>query len=309
MKISIVIPCYRSENTIPIVVHSLQDTFENRPEYEYEIILVNDSSPDNVWGKIETLCEEDHRVKGVCLAKNFGQHSALMAGYSKCTGEYVVSMDDDGQTSACEIFKLIEKLEEGYDVVYADYPQKRESAFRLVGSRFNERMNEVMLQKPKDIVPNSYFVMRKFICDEIVKYKNAYPYIDGLIFRSTKKIGKVSINHCERIEGSSGYTLGKLISLWMNGFTTFSIKPLRFASVVGSICAVSGFICGLVIIIIRIMDTAPVEGWTSLVAIILFIGGLNMLMLGMVGEYLGRTYLCINNTPQFIVREEKNLSE
>lgn len=303
MKLSIVIPCYRSEQTIRSVVEELVSTVQTRPETDYEIILVCDCSPDNVWDVIKTLCAENSRIQGVCLAKNFGQHAALMAGYRRCTGDYVISLDDDGQSAGNELFRLVDTLETGYDVVYADYPVKKESWFRLFGSNVNSWMNEVMIDKPKGIVPNSYYIAKAFVIREILKYDNAYPYIDGLIFRTTRNIGKVAITHRAREVGSSGYTLKKLVSLCLNGFTTFSVKPLRLATIAGVICACLGFVYGITIIIQRLYDQAPISGWSSLMAMLLFIGGMIMMMLGMIGEYIGRIYICLNNSPQYVIRE------
>lgn len=309
MKLSIVIPCYRSQLTIKGVVDELISTINTRPGTDYEIILVNDSSPDNVWDVITDMAEKNHRIKGVCLARNFGQHSALMAGYHFCTGDYVISMDDDGQSAADELFRLVDALESGYDVVYADYPVKKESAVRLLGSIFNSKMNEMMIDKPRGIVPNSYYIARLFIIKEMLKYENAYPYIDGLIFRATKNIGKVEITHRKREVGSSGYTFGKLVSLWMNGFTAFSVKPLRIATYVGTMTSICGFIYGIFIIIQRLFDNSPITGWSSTMAVILFIGGVIMMMLGLIGEYIGRIYICINSSPQFVIRQALNVTE
>jgi undecaprenyl-phosphate 4-deoxy-4-formamido-L-arabinose transferase len=306
VKLSVVIPCYRSENTIRGVVNELVDTIRTRPETDYEIYLVCDCSPDNVWDVIRTLCEENEKIHGIRFAKNFGQHSALMAGYRFCTGDYVLSLDDDGQSAGNELFRLLDKLEEGYDVVYADYPVKKESAFRLLGSEVNTWMNEVMIDKPKGIVPNSYYIARDFVIAEMLKYENAFPYIDGLIFRATKNIGKVEITHRPREEGSSGYTLRKLLSLWLNGFTTFSVKPLRVASILGVICACMGFLYGAVVVIQRLLDQTPIAGWSSMMAMLLFIGGVIMMMLGMIGEYIGRIYICLNNSPQYVIRDRIN---
>ncbi len=303
MKLSVVIPCYRSEQTIRGVVEELITTMHTRSEMDYEIILVNDSSPDGVWGVIKTLCEENPHIKGICLAKNFGQHSALMAGYRLCTGDYVISMDDDGQSAGNELYRLVDVLETGYDVVYADYPVKKENTFRLLGSDLNSKMNEIMIDKPKGIVPNSYFIARKFIIDEMLRYENAYPYVDGLIFRATKNIGKVEITHRSRESGRTGYTLKKLISLWLNGFTSFSVKPLRMATVCGGLCAVLGMIYGVVIVIQRFFDHSPIVGWSSMMAVLLFVGGMIMIMLGLIGEYIGRIYICMNNSPQYVIRE------
>lgn len=306
MKLSVVIPCYRSEKTIQGVVNELVETIRTRPETDYEIFLVCDCSPDNVWAVIRSICEQNEKIHGIRFAKNFGQHAALMAGYRCCTGDYVLSLDDDGQSAGNELFRLVDTLESGYDVVYADYPVKKESAFRLLGSNVNTWMNEVMIDKPKGIVPNSYYIARAFVIQEMLKYENAFPYIDGLIFRATKNIGKVEITHRPREEGRSGYTLKKLISLWLNGFTTFSVKPLRIASILGVICACIGFIYGAVVVIQRLLDQAPIAGWSSTMAMLLFIGGVIMMMLGMIGEYIGRIYICLNNSPQYVIRDRIN---
>ncbi len=303
MKLSVVIPCYRSENTIRSVVFKLIEDIEKRPENSYEIILVNDSSPDHVWDEIVNLAKAIPNLCGVSLARNFGQHAALMAGYRLCTGDVVVSMDDDGQTDSEQIYKLIDALNEETDVVYADYPEKQESLFRRMGSSFNDRMNVIMMDKPKAIAPNSYFAAKFYVIKEILKYQNAYPYVEGLIFRTTRSIGKTEIHHKKRMDGTSGYTFGKLVGLWMNGFTAFSVKPLRIATITGLICAVFGFVYGIVIIISRFFDSSPMPGWSSLMAALLFVGGMIMIMLGLVGEYIGRVYICINNSPQYVVKE------
>lgn len=306
MKLSMVIPCYRSEQTIRGVVNELVETIKSRPGTEYEIVLVNDCSPDGVWKVICEICQENPNVRGVCLARNFGQHAALMAGYRQCTGDYVISLDDDGQSAGNQLFCLVDAMEEGYDVVYADYPVKKESKFRLMGSALNSWMNEVMIGKPKGIVPNSYYIAKAFVIKEMLRYENAYPYVDGLIFRATKNIGKVTITHREREVGKSGYTLRKLVSLWVNGFTTFSVKPLRIATIMGVICACMGFAYGIYVVVQRIFDQAPIAGWSSMMAMLLFIGGAIMMLLGMIGEYIGRIYICLNNSPQYVVREIVN---
>ncbi len=303
MKISVVIPCYRSEKTIRPVVLKLAEDLGKRPENDYEIILVNDRSPDRVWKEIVRLTETVPNLCCLNLAKNFGQHSALMAGYGMCTGDVVVSMDDDGQTESGQIYTLIDALSEEIDVVYADYPVKQETPFRRFGSMLNAKMNETMIGKPQNIVPNSYFAAKAYIIQEILKYRNAYPYVDGLIFRTTSNIGKVEIEHKKRLEGTSGYTFIKLLKLWMNGFTAFSVKPLRMATITGLACALLGFLYGAVIIVSRFYDHSPIVGWSSLMAVLLFVGGMIMIMLGIVGEYIGRVYICINNSPQYVVKD------
>lgn len=302
-KLSFVIPCYGSETTIEIVVNEIRETLKQRPEYHYEIILVNDCSPDRVWPRIRALALADSHITGIDLAKNFGQHAALMAGYRHCTGDLIISLDDDGQTPACELFTLVDKMKEGWDVVYASYAHKMHSGFRNFGTWMNERMTESLIGKPKGLRVTSYFIMRRFIADEILRYENAYPYIEGLIFRATRNIANVPVTHHERMVGESGYTFSKLLALWFNGFTAFSVKPLRIATFCGSACACIGFLYGIYVVIRKLVDSSIEMGWSSIIASIFFLGGLILIMLGMIGEYIGRIYISINNAPQYTIRQ------
>ncbi len=302
-KLSFVIPCYGSETTIEIVVNEIIQTLRQRPGYEYEIILVNDCSPDRVWEHICALALADSHITGVNLAKNFGQHAALMAGYRHCTGNLIISLDDDGQTPASELFALVDKMKEGWDVVYASYDHKMHSGFRNFGTWMNEKMTESLIGKPKGLKVTSYFIMRRFILDEILRYQNAYPYIEGLIFRATTRIANVPVTHHSRLVGESGYTFKKLLSLWFNGFTAFSVKPLRIATLCGTFSAFLGFCYGLYVIIRKLVDPTIEMGWSSIIASIFFLGGLILVMLGLIGEYIGRIYISINSAPQYVIRE------
>lgn len=301
--VSFVIPCYRSAKTIAGVVAEITGAMEQLPQYAYEIVLVNDCSPDDTFGVIRALAGQNAHIVGVDLARNFGQHAAIMAGLRQTAGDIVVCLDDDGQTPADEVGKLLAKIEEGYDAVYASYTESRQNAFRTWGSRVNSKMTEVMLGKPRDLAITSYFAVRRFIADEMLRYENCYPYVTGLVLRSTKKICNVPVHHRARQQGASGYTLKKLLSLWLNGFTSFSVKPLRMATYAGVACAMLGF-CYLIYIVVQFfaVHAAP-TGWSSTVAILLFLGGMILIVLGLIGEYVGRIYLCINATPQYVVRE------
>lgn len=306
MKISFVIPCYRSEKTLPVVVGEIKEKMQSMSNYDYEIVLVNDCSPDNTFGVIRQLCSENKNIIGINHAKNFGQHAALMAGFHFTTGDIVVCLDDDGQTPANEVDKLIEKIEEGYDAVYAEYEHKQHSGFRNWGSHLNKKMTEVMLGKPKELYVSSYFAVRRFIVEEMLNYTGAYPYVIGLVLRSTKNICNVTVNHRERMEGTSGYNLKKLLALWMNGFTSFSILPLRIASYSGSVIAFVGFIYAIYVIIRKIVDPTRMLGWSSTISVILILGGLILLVLGLIGEYVGRIFISINNSPQYVIRNVIN---
>ena len=302
-KISFVIPCYKSSLTLEKVVREIQTAMAGLKQYCYEIILVNDCSPDDTFSVIERLCRENQNICGVNLAKNFGQHGALMAGFHQVKGDILVCLDDDGQTPADEVGKLLEKLEAGDDVVYASYAHKQHSLFRNFGSFVNEKMAQFLLGKPKELFVSSYFAARRFVVEEMLNYENAYPYVIGLVLRTTKKISNVEVNHRQREVGESGYTLAKLLGLWFNGFTAFSTKPLRIATIAGFVCAMGGFLYGLYTIIKKFVNPAVPLGFSSLMSAIMFIGGMLMLMLGLIGEYIGRMYICMNNAPQFVVRE------
>ncbi len=302
-KVSFVIPCYRSALTIGSVVKEIQDTMTKLEQYSYEIILVNDCSPDDTFEVITKLCEENTNICGVNLAKNFGQHGALMAGFHQVTGDILVCLDDDGQTPADEVGKLLAEIENGQDVVYASYAHKKHSLFRNFGSWMNEKMAQFLLGKPKDLIVSSYFAARRFIVDEMLKYENAYPYVIGLVLRTTKRICNVPVNHREREIGTSGYTLGKLLALWFNGFTAFSTKPLRIATMSGSLFACAGFLYAVYTIVKKFVNPAVPMGFSSLMSAVLLIGGMIMIMLGLIGEYIGRMYICMNNAPQFVVRD------
>jgi len=303
MKVSFVIPCYRSARTIEAVAAEIARTMETMPEHSWELILVNDCSPDNTFSVIRALAEQDGRVTAIDLAKNFGQHAALMCGMRHSTGDAVVCLDDDGQTPADEVGKLLEKIEAGYDVVYASYEEKQESGFRRFGSEVNRRMTEIMLSKPKELELTSYFAARRYIVNEMLRYEHCYPYVMGLVLRSTKRICNVPVRHRPRESGSSGYTLSKLLGLWMNGFTSFSVKPLRIATYAGAVTALLGFVYALAAVIRYFTVHLAPQGWTTTTVLLLIVGGLNLLMLGLVGEYVGRVFMCVNATPQYVERE------
>lgn len=301
--VSFVIPCYCSEKTIASVLDEIRGAMQGLPQYAYEVILVNDGSPDNTFETLRALANSDCHVTAIDLARNFGQQSAIMAGLSHSSGDYVVCLDDDGQTPADEVGKLLQKLEEGYDVVYASYEHKQHSWFRNWGSRVNGKMTEIMLGKPRELSLTSYFAAQRFIIDEMLRYEHCFPYVMGLVLRSTKNICNVPVNHRQRQEGHSGYNLGKLISLWMNGFTSFSIKPLRLATYLGCFTALAGFLYAIIIVVRYFTIHLAPMGWSSTTALLLIIGGIILVVLGLVGEYVGRIFMCVNASPQYVERQ------
>lgn len=303
-KLSFVIPCYNSEHTVGHVVNEIEEEFHGNDRYEYEIILVNDASPkDDTLGAIRKIAKENPRVVAVNLSKNFGQDSALMAGYSIAQGEYVVSLDDDGQNPAAEAWKLLDKMEEGWDVVFGKYKVKKHSKFKNFGSKVNDIMAAALLDKPKDLRLCSYFAMDRFVVEQMLRDRNSFPYIWGLILRSTNKMTNVYIEHRVREEGKSNFTLMKCLKVWFNGFVAFSVKPLRFSALVGIMIAMLGFLYGIYVVVKAVFFAEPVVGWSSLMVAVLLLGGIILMILGLLGEYIGRMNLSINNTPQYIIRE------
>ena len=307
-KISVVIPCYNSEKMIEIVVGKVVSTVTTRKEYDYEIILVNDGSPDNTWSVMKGLAEGNPHITAINFSKNFGQHSALMAAYRAVTGDIVLGLDDDGEHNPEEMFALIEKLEEGYDYVCANY-ETNQSKFRSIGTWMNNFMATTLINKPKDIDFTSYYVMRRYVIDEIIRYQQPYPYVGGLLLRATRNIGTVPLVRQKRLYGSSGYNLKKMIGLWFNGFTAFSVKPLRLATGVGMLSAVLGFIGAMVLIIKRLFFQDYVAGYASTIVCMVFFCGMIMIMLGIIGEYVGRIYISINNAPQYVIKEKVHVEE
>lgn len=306
--LSFVIPCYRSELTIEAVISEIIDTVSlKQSEFDYEIVAVNDCSPDGVYDVLKRLASHNTKIKVVNLSKNMGKHAAVMAGYSIAKGDLIVNLDDDFQCPIYDLWKMMEPIEEGYDVAMAKYPVKKQSAFKNFGSRINAKMAEIMLDKPKNMHYENFSIMKRYVCDEMIRYKNPYPYLEGLILRTTRRIANVEVEERNRLDNKkTGFTFIKSFSLLMNGFTAFSVKPLRIATFTGCIISALGFIFGIVTIIRKIMNLNYVMGYSSMMAVQLFIGGIIILLLGLLGEYIGRIYICLNASPQYVIRDTIN---
>ena len=235
-KLSFVIPCYRSEETIESVINEIRETVAQREGYCCEIICVNDSSPDRVLDVLLRLAAEDPRIKVIDLAKNMGKHSAVLAGYAFVTGDYVVNLDDDCQSPVCELWRLLDPVESGgYDAATAKYGKKKQAVWKNFGSWLNMKIGTAMLSKPKGMYFENFSLLKRFVVDEILRYKNPYPYLEGLVLRATSRILPVKMEERERGDGkATGYTFRKSVSLFFNGFTAFSVKPLRVSTFIGS---------------------------------------------------------------------------
>ena len=307
-KISIVIPCYNSQATIRKVVEMTMEGFRTMPGYEGEFVLVNDGSRDDTYGEIRKLGLDHPNVKGINLLRNFGQHNALMASLHYTEGDYILGMDDDMQTHPSQISKLIFKMEEGFDLVYGCYPNKKNSAMKNLSSKLNEVSSRILLGRPKDIVSSNFWMITKQVRDEVIRYDSFNPYIDGIFYRTTHNIGNVEVEHFKREVGTSNYTLRKLLKLWL-AYWNYSVIPLRISSVLGGISAFGGFLAALIIIIKKLIDPTVTVGWSSTICIVIVFSGLILMVLGIIGEYLGKMIMILNRTPQYIVRESINTGD
>ncbi len=304
-KLSIIIPVYNSETTIFGLCEKLILEIKS---YELEIVLVNDCSGDNS----EKICIELYNkykaiIKFYSLAKNVGEHNAVMAGLNQATGDYAIIMDDDFQNPVSEVIKLADSIYQNEnDVVYTYYDKKKHSLIRNLGSKFNDKAANIMLRKPKDLYLSSFKAINRFLINEVIKYDLPFPYIDGLILRTTDKIGKIKVEHKHRKQGKSGYTFAKLFSLWMNMFTNFSILPLRFSIFIGFVFSILGFLLGIATMIMKILEPELPMGYASLMFGVSIFSGIQLIAIGMVGEYLGRLFLSINKQPQYAIRLKKD---
>lgn len=305
-ELSFIIPCYRSENTIEKVINEITETVGRLSIDDYEIIAVDDCSPDNVYEVLGRIGQTDPRVRSIRFSKNFGQHAGMIAGVQHSNGEICVFLDDDGQCPIDHLEELISPLRNGYDVAIVQYGKKKQSFFKNLGSIFNEIAANILIDKPKDIQMGNFMAFKRFVADEIARYRGPYPYISGLLFRSSAKVINVPLKERERMEGGTTYTLKKLVALWVNSFTAFSIKPLRMATIAGSCAAILGLILAVVTVIRKIVTPVMTVGWSSTISVILVLGGLILFVLGIIGEYVGRIYMSINDTPQYVISEMNN---
>jgi polyisoprenyl-phosphate glycosyltransferase len=301
VSISIVVPVYNSGECVHELARQIKDALT---DISYELILVNDFSVDNSWKEIQCLVSEDDNVIGFNLRKNFGQDNALMAGFNQADGEYVVTMDDDLQHSPYDIPGLYHASKEGYDICYANFKIKNQAVWKNLGSWLTGKIAEKLISKPKNIYLSPFKIIHRDVINEIIKYDGPYPYVDGLLFEVTGSITQIDVSHHSRFKGASNYNLIRSIQVFMKLGTSFSVLPLRLASFAGFISALVGILLGIYYIYEHFTSNETVEGWTTLVVITLFMGGVTLMSLGLIGEYLGRAYLSLNRTPQFIIKDK-----
>jgi glycosyltransferase involved in cell wall biosynthesis len=308
-ELSIVVPVYRSECCLEALVAAIADALgpTGRP---YEVVLVNDGSPDRSWQVIEALCRARPNVVGVDLRRNFGQDNAILAGLRLARGRLVAVMDDDLQHDPRDLPALVAKVEEGADVAYADFRSKRQAAWKNLGSWFNGKFAEWVLDKPRGLYLSPYKVLRKEVADLVCRYDGPDPYVDGLLFQVTSRFVQVPVEHHARFAGAGNYTLRKSISVWARLATSFSVRPLRMVTWCGLVLGGLGVLLAMYVVAYRLLFpahfAASVAGWASLMVALLVIGGIQMVFVGVLGEYAGRTHTTVAGKPQATVREVLN---
>ena len=307
-RYSVVVPCYKSAKSIEQVVCDTVEEFWKLNIEDYEFVLVNDCSPDGgeTVRKLYELADKYSYVKVVDLGKNSGQHNATMAGLRYATGDFIISMDDDLQTHPSQIGSLKEKLEEGYDLVYGYYEEKKENWFRRLGSSLNHWTVRVLINKPKWMKTSSFWIMRRYVRDYAVCYTHPNVHLQGVFLRVTDNIACVPIRHFERVYGKSGYTLKKLIKLYSN-IVGYSMAPITLVTYLGFLMAAAGFVVDAVVLVRKLINPAIAAGWTSLVGAICFFSGVILVALGIVGSYVGRLFIGQTNSPQYVVRDLVNI--
>lgn len=299
-EISVVIPVYKNEECIPELTRQISDSLK---EFDWELILVNDCSPDNSWSAIKEAAQKNRNITGINLRKNSGQDLAILAGLNHAKGQWIVIMDDDLQHSPYDIPKLYAQAQKGFDVVYADFKQKKQKLWKNIGSWLNGKVSEIALGKPKGIYLSPFKIINCNVVKDMCKLNNLFPYIDGLIFQITRNITQISIEHHKREYGKSNFTLLKSIQVFLRMMFGFSTFPLNFATYIGFFSSISGFILAIYYLIKFFLGLESLTGWTSQIVITLILGGLILLALGIIGKYIGQMYLTINNSPKFIIKE------
>lgn len=284
-------------------------TVSQRAQYDYEIICVNDFSPDHVYDVLSGLAAQNSKIKVINLAKNMGKHAALLAGYSFVQGDYVIGVDDDYQCPVYELWKLLEPVEQDQcDMATARYKKKQQTLWKNLGSKANVWMSSFLLEKPTTLRFENFAVAKRFVIDGLIKYTGPFPYLEGLLLQITRRVVMVDMEERERGDNQkTGFTFQKSLSLFLNGFTAFSVKPLRIATLAGFLAAVFGFLLGIYIVTKKLLHPEILAGYTSTIAVQLFISGFILICLGLIGEYVGRIYICLNRAPQYVIKDMINI--
>ncbi len=300
--LSFIIPLYRSAETIGGVVREIEAL---EVEGGHEIVLVHDGSGEDT----SRVCRELLRTARVPItlvehARNFGEHNAVLTGWRHARGAHLVNLDDDGQHPPTEALRLWRHAQEsGLDVVFGHYEVKQHSLWRNFGSWFTNRMTDWALDKPHGFYLSSFRCVTAFMVKEVVPFAGPYPYIDGLLLQVTQRIGSIPVRHEVRKAGESTYTLSRLVRLWLSAWINFSVLPLRVATVIGLLIATAGVVALGGVAWLWWHDRGPASGWGWIMAALLIFSGTQLVMLGLIGEYVGRMFLAVNQRPQSVVRD------
>ncbi|MBB6254442.1 glycosyltransferase family 2 protein [Nitrospirillum iridis] len=299
--LSVVVPVYNGARTVGALVVALSDL---AIPGGHEIILVDDGSADDSRAVCEALARAEARVPVtfVRLARNFGEHNAVMAGLSLARGALIITMDDDLQNPPAEVVRLFERARDGgHDVTYTYYAEKRHNVFRNLGSAFANRTASLLLGLPPGLYLSSFRCVSAFVAREVCRYTGPFPFVDGLILQVTRSIGRLQVEHLPRAEGRSNYTLRRLVRLWLNIALNFSTLPLRLSALLGLGTAAAGTILGVALLSRWILLDAPVGTGAGLLVALLLLSGIMLVMVGVVGEYVGRTFQTVSGRPQYAI--------
>ncbi len=301
--VSILIPVYKNDGGLDELVKRIGESMANSAYANcFELVLVDDCSPDNSWEVIQRLAKTHTFVQGATLSRNFGQHNAIMAGLNLVSGQYVVLMDDDLQHPPEAIPSMLDELAAGADVCYTNYANRQHATWKIAGSKFNDLMASWLLSKPKGLYLSSFKALKRGVVDQIRNHEGPFAYLDGLILDITRRIATVEIQHGTRAFGEGNYSFKKSISLWLRMVTGTSIVPLRMVTLMGALIALLGFFGAVFIVISNFLYPAESKGWASIIVTILLVSGFQTLFIGVLGEYLGRIHLRLNNKPQYLFR-------
>ena len=309
MKVSVIIPCFQSESTIQNVVNYLDISLSEEVTGSFEIILINDGSTDRTLEKIREICKTNKNVKGLNLSKNFGQPNATLAGLAFADGDIIFYCDDDVHNPPFSLRKLIDKIDEGYDVVFGKTSNNAVSKVSKIGTNLNKLMSYLLLNKPKGMHFGNLWACRRYVADQMIKNNNPSPYLGGIFTSVTLNISNIVVADQKQLKDTSSYSFSKKIVLFFDGLTAFSVKPLRIGSLLGILFSLVGFIFALITIYNKIMHPEVPAGYSSVMSGLLILGGLILLQLGLMGEYIGRIYISQNNSPQYVVKEKINFKE